>query len=81
MEVAVVQIGNSRGVRLPKTILEQLNISDKLDMEVKNKQIVLKPLTDEAPRKNWTQAFKKMHKNGDDVIGCVQESEDFEWEW
>lgn len=81
MEVAVVQIGNSRGVRLPKAILEQLNISDKLDMEVKNKQIVLKPLTDETPRKDWTQAFKRMHKNGDDAIGNMQGSEDFEWEW
>jgi hypothetical protein len=50
-------------------------------MEVKNKQIVLKPLADETPRKNWTQAFKKMHKNGDDALGYVQESEDFEWEW
>lgn len=32
MLVSVVTIGNSKDIRLPKTILEQLNISNKLDL-------------------------------------------------
>lgn len=34
MIVSVISIGNSKGIRLPKTLLNQLQISDKLDLEV-----------------------------------------------
>ena len=46
MLVSVIQMGNSRGIRLPKAILDQLNISEKLDLEVENQQIILRPVQD-----------------------------------
>ena len=49
MKVSVVPIGNSRGIRLPKAILEQLQISDQVELEVENKQIVLRPIN-KSPR-------------------------------
>jgi antitoxin MazE len=82
MQVPVVAIGNSRGIRLPKAILDQLQISDKLDLEVENQQIILKPIT-KSPRKGWDDAFKRMHNQHEDSI-LMQEStpsEAFEWEW
>ena len=41
MKVPVVRIGNSRGIRIPKAILEQLEISDQVELEVENRQIIL----------------------------------------
>ena len=82
MLVSVVQIGNSRGVRLPKAILDQLSISDKLDMEVENSKIILKPVP-RHPRDGWDVAFKKMNTEGEDTLLVPEEaiSKDFEWEW
>jgi len=82
MLVSVIQIGNSKGVRLPKAILEQLDISEKLDLEVDNHQIILKPVNTE-PRLGWNEAFKKMAELHDDaLIHVTEESEEgFEWVW
>lgn len=82
MLVSVVAIGNSKGIRLPKTILEQLNISDKLDLEVENQQIILKPVNS-VPRFGWNEAFAKMHTDHQDslIITEANEIEAFEWEW
>jgi antitoxin MazE len=82
MVVSVVQIGNSRGVRLPKAILDQLEISDKLDLEVENSRIILKPIPREV-RQGWDAAFQQMNAKGDDAVILPEgsESEDFDWEW
>lgn len=80
MELSVINIGNSKGIRLSKTILEKYNISDKVELILEKGYIILKPKTE--PRKNWDKAFKKMHKNGDDqlLMDDVFEDENFE-EW
>ena len=57
MLVSVIPIGNSKGIRLPKAILEQLNIQDKLELEVEDKQLVLKPIS-RTPREGWEDALK-----------------------
>lgn len=82
MLVSVVQIGNSRGVRLPKAILDQLKISDKLDMEVENSQIILKPVP-HRPRQGWDNAFNRMTERGEDKLLLIDEVglQGFEWEW
>lgn len=80
MEISVINIGNSKGIRLSKTILEKYSISDKIELILEKGYIILKPKT--QPRKNWEKAFKKMHKNGDDqlLMDDVFEYENFE-EW
>jgi len=82
MLVSIVQIGNSKGVRLPKAILEQLQISEKIDLEVENQQIVLKPVKNK-PRTGWDDAFKEMSNLHEDalIIADNEHSEGFEWEW
>ncbi len=80
MELSVIDIGNSKGIRLSKTILEKYNISDKIELILEKGYIILKPKTE--PRKGWEKAFKKMHENGDDqlLMDDVFEDENFE-EW
>ena len=80
MEINVINIGNSKGIRLPKTILEQYNISDTLELILEKGQIILKPKS--VPRKGWEKAFKQMNANGDDgpLINDVFDDELFE-EW
>lgn len=80
MELSVINIGNSKGIRLSKTILEKYNIQDKIELILEKGFIVLKAKAE--PRENWEKAFKKMQENGDDklLIDDVFEDENFE-EW
>lgn len=80
MEAAIIKIGNSKGLRLSKTILDKYNIKDKVELILEMGQIILKPI--EVPRKNWENAFEKMHKEGDDkmLMNDVFNDENFE-EW
>jgi antitoxin MazE len=80
MEVSVVKIGNSRGIRLSKTIIERYNIRDTVEMILDKGHIIIKPLS--RPRKGWDKAFIEMHANGDDklIIPDIFEEENLE-EW
>jgi antitoxin MazE len=75
MEAAIIKIGNSKGLRLSKTILEQYNIKDKVELILEKGQIILKPIA--QPRENWEKEFKKMSEIGDDklLINDVLEEE------
>lgn len=80
MEISIINIGNSKGFRLSKTILERYHISDKMEMILEKGQIALRPISE--PRKGWDKAFQKMHENGDDslLLDDVFDDENFE-EW
>ncbi|MCR9173471.1 MAG: AbrB/MazE/SpoVT family DNA-binding domain-containing protein [bacterium] len=80
MEISIIKIGNSKGFRLSKTILERYNITDKVEMILEKGQIILRPISE--PRKGWDKAFKKMHEEGDDelLFNDVFDDENFD-EW
>jgi antitoxin MazE len=80
MELSIIQIGNSKGFRLSKTLIEKYNIKDKVELILEKGQMILKPIP--APRKDWEKAFKEMHENGDDqlLFNDVFENENLE-EW
>ena len=80
MEVPIIHIGNSKGIRLSKMLLEKYNIKDKIELILENSYIVLKPKNE--PRKGWEKAFKKMNEQGDDkmLMNDIFDDESFE-EW
>ena len=80
MELSVIQIGNSKGFRLSKTVLEKYNIKDKVELILENGYLILKPIS--IPRKGWGGKFKEMNENGEDqlLFNDVFENENLE-EW
>ena len=66
MELSVITIVNSRGIRLSKSILEKYSISDKIELVLEQGYMILKPKPE--PRKGWEDAFKQMHERGDDTL-------------
>lgn len=82
MLVSVVPIGNSKGIRIPKAILDQCDIRDQIDLEVRDGRIVLEPVRG-APRKDWADAFRRMAQNQDDelLIPDELEIESDDWDW
>jgi antitoxin MazE len=83
VKVKVVRIGNSRGIRIPKVILDQYHINDEVELETKEDCVIIK--SSHTARDGWEKAFKKMHKNQDDVLlmddGMINEFDEDEWEW
>ena len=80
MELSIIQIGNSKGFRLSKTLIEKYNIKDKVELILEKGYMVIKPIS--SPRKDWEKAFKEMNENGEDqlLFNDVFENENLE-EW
>ena len=66
MKTSVVRIGNSRGIRIPKILLEQCRIGAEVELEVQDGRLVIHPLT--ASREGWEEAFRRMVRAGDDAL-------------
>ena len=82
MRANLVQIGNSRGVRIPKVFLEQTGLKDEVEIEVRGSQVVIRPAN--HPRSGWDKAFAAMAARGDDKLLDENRStkwDDTEWEW
>ena len=80
MEASIIKIGNSKGLRLSKTILEKYQIKDKVELILEKDQIILRPI--DTPRKNWSRQFKEMSEHNEDtlIIDDIFEEDTFE-EW
>jgi antitoxin MazE len=57
MQVSVEKIGNSKGIRIPKKVLDQCHVEDTLELTLKNDEIVLTPVH-RKPREGWAEAFE-----------------------
>jgi antitoxin MazE len=79
----IIKIGNSQGIRIPKVLLDQSALSDEVELEVREGQIVIRPVR--ATRAGWEEQFQAMRVQADDRLL----DEDFfattwdeeEWEW
>ena len=84
MRTKLVRIGNSRGIRIPKPLIEHAHLSDQVELEFENGAIVVRCA--EHPRAGWDAAFARMAAAGDDALldaGRLGHTawDDAEWEW
>jgi antitoxin MazE len=78
----IVRIGNSRGLRIPKALLEQLDLGERVAMSVEGDQLVIRAAR--RPREGWDEQFRLAQEQGED-----EPLEEFpptafdkqEWEW
>lgn len=85
MILDIVKIGNSKGVRLPKALLDGIN-SNKVVAERKGDSIILRPCN---PREGWVEQIKKVQAEGgnktDNDLSLLEnienEFDDEEWTW
>ncbi len=82
MKTRLVRIGNSRGVRIPKPLIEQAGLTDEVEMGVRDGTIVIEPAA--TPRSGWADAAKRMRERDDDLLLDPPTPTSFdekEWEW
>ena len=82
MKSRIVRIGNSRGVRLPKVLLEQAQLADEVELEAEPGRIVIR--RGSRPRAGWAAAARKMPERGEDRLLDLTTSTWFDekyWKW
>jgi antitoxin MazE len=83
MKARIVQIGNSRGIRLPKAVLDHAGLTEEVDIEATPNQIIIRSAR--APREGWDEAFRLMAERGDDALADDTTGrstfDESEWEW
>ena len=80
----IVRIGNSRGIRIPRPILEQCRLEGTVTLEPRGDNLVIRPAR--KARQGWEDSFRKMARNGDDHLLDIEKKsstkwDEKEWEW
>jgi antitoxin MazE len=81
MVLSLVRIGNSRGIRLPKNVIEECAIKDKVEALVRGGSITIRPLR--KVRQGWGEQMKSMHERGEDRLLLPEgiDATPSSWEW
>jgi antitoxin MazE len=82
MKAKLVRIGNSRGVRLPKPLIEEAGLPDEVELKVRKGAIIISPAND--ARSGWEEAARTLSQRGEDQLIDAPSSTHFadeEWKW
>lgn len=82
MKTRLVKIGNSRGIRLPKPLIEEAGLSDEVELRVREGAIMILP--SKAPRAGWADAVRLAREHSES--GMLDDStptrfDEDEWQW
>lgn len=84
MRVSLIRIGNSRGIRIPKAVLDELGLGGEIELTIRGGKLILSRAS--RPRRGWDRAFAAMAGRGDDRLvhgeqpGASSWDEE-EWDW
>jgi antitoxin MazE len=83
VKARIVQIGKSRGVRIPKLMLEEAGLSGEVEIQLKEGVLVIQPIR--KARAGWDVAYRKAARQGEDMLLDAPtpthfDEEDWEWE-
>jgi antitoxin MazE len=81
MKTKLIAIGNSRGIRIPKALIEQLQLSEEVELYATEGELRIRPA--DRPRADWMGAFKDGMKADphDFVHAPIDPATDEEWTW
>lgn len=82
MKTRLVRIGNSRGVRLPKPLIEEAGLTEEVDLRAREGAIII--ARTRRPRAGWAEAARLMHERNEDRMEeppTPTRFDEEEWEW
>lgn len=81
MKARLIRIGNSRGVRLPKLVIEEAGLQEEVEVRVSEGAVVI--TSPAKPRAGWAEAAQKLHARGDDRLVETPATvfDEKEWRW
>ncbi|NLL83081.1 MAG: AbrB/MazE/SpoVT family DNA-binding domain-containing protein [Lentisphaerae bacterium] len=72
MKATLIAIGNSRGIRIPRTLIELCDFEDQVEIEVQGTTMLLR--APNKARNGWNSAFAAMAEAGDDNLTEVAQT-------
>jgi len=66
MRTRLVRIGNSRGVRIPKPLIEEAGLSEEVEVRARQGSIVILPVA--GLRSGWAEAAQRLHTLEEDRL-------------
>jgi antitoxin MazE len=83
MKTELVRIGNSRGIRIPKPLIEQCGFGKEVELRIENERLVISPKR--SARGDWEERFRAAGPSDQDerllqTAGGNQFDRE-EWEW
>ena len=66
MKAHIVRIGNSRGIRLPKTLLQEAQLEDEVELQAEPGRILISKTA--KPRAGWAEAARRMRARDEDRL-------------
>ena len=78
----IVQIGNSRGIRVPKVLLDHARLPEDVELQAEHGRLIVRAAR--GARAGWADAAKAMHARGDDQLldaTTANRFDDQEWQW
>jgi antitoxin MazE len=82
MKARLVRIGNSRGVRLPKPLIEEARLQEEVQLRVRDGAVIITSLTE--PRAGWAEAARQVRDQDQDRLldePIATEFDRKEWRW
>jgi antitoxin MazE len=82
MKTHLVRIGNSRGIRLPKTIIVQAGLADEVELGVRDGAVIIARAT--SARSGWADAARQMRQRDEDRLidtSTPTRFDEKEWQW
>ena len=82
MKAHIVRIGNSRGIRLPKTLLQEAQLDDEVELQAEPGRILISKTS--KPRAGWAEAARRMWERDEDRLLDPPTPTRFdkeEWKW
>ena len=82
MKARLIEIGNSRGVRLPKTMIAEAGLHEDVEIRLQEGAIVILPAR--PPRSGWSEAAQSLRERDDDLLldpPTPTRFDDQEWDW
>ena len=82
MKADLVRIGNSRGIRIPKPVIEQCRLGDTVELSVENDRLIVS--AKRRPRQGWVEAFRAAGAGRDELLlgsAAPNEFDREEWQW
>jgi antitoxin MazE len=84
VNVHLTKVGNSRGIRIPRAILEQVNLEGELELIVQEGALLIRPAS--KPRQGWEETFDNASLNFKEDSELTEpfvgnHFDDEEWTW
>jgi antitoxin MazE len=82
IKARLVRVGNSRGLRLPKSLIEQAGLRDEVALHVRGNTVVVS--ASRRPREGWAEAARRLGADCTDGLlddATTTRFDETEWRW